>query len=82
MFKLFVSPVTSLFGTTIHEYHVPTGNTFELIPPFIGVTANVAPEQIIAVSFATVIVGFTVTVTVNGFPVHVTPLLIMLGVTV
>ena len=51
-------------------------------PPFEGVTANVAPEQIVAVSSAIVIVGLTVTITSNVFPVQVTPLFKTLGVTV
>ena len=35
--------------------------------------ANVDPVQIVVFTLAILIVGFTVTVTVNGVPVQVTP---------
>ena len=58
---------------------------FGIIFPFapsIGVTKNGVPEQTSAVISAISIVGLTVIVTVNVFPVQVTPLFVKLGVTV
>jgi hypothetical protein len=54
---------------------VPAGT---ISVPLVGVTEKVPPLQIVAVLFAIVGFGLTVTVTVNGVPLHVPDL----GVTV
>ena len=54
---------------TVQVYNVPTG-TKSVKAPSTGVTANVDPVQIVVFTFATDIVGFTVTVIVNGKPGH------------
>ena len=48
-----------------HEYVVPAGT---MSVPFEGLTVKVSAEQIVAVVFAIVGVGLTVTVTLNGVP--------------
>ena len=50
-------------------YNVPAGTT-SVKTPSIGVIANGAPVQIVVLTFAIAIVGFTTTEIVNGVPLH------------
>ena len=57
--SLLASPVTSALFATVQVYVVPAGTTSV---PFVGVTENSDPEQIVAVLAAITGVGFTVIV--------------------
>ena len=75
------APAIFEFAVIDHVYIVPAGTT-SVNAPSTGVIANVDPVQIVVFTLAILIVGLTVTVTVNGAPVQVTPALVYLGVTV
>ena len=63
----------------LHAYVVPVGRIPP--PPLLGVTVNPVPLQVLAVLFAIVAIGFTVTVTVNVDPTQL-PASPLVGVTV
>jgi hypothetical protein len=70
-------PVTT--GNALHAYVVPVGTISP--PPLLGVTVNPVPLQVLAVLFAIVAIGFTVTVIVKLVPTQL-PSAPLVGVTV
>ena len=62
-------PAIDAFGVIDQVYRVPAG-TKSVKAPSTGVIANVDPVQIVVLTLATDMVGFTTTVIVNVAPVH------------